>query len=126
MEDRRFGAPPLCVARKIPYFLSIHRGGTVQYKEASARGIITPPPKPRAGFSARYPSKEVEHPQPRNFAEILFNALRCIGTRIRAGRFFRPSHDLLDDLVGAHHIVVLVLEDVAVEGISEPSGRVSQ
>jgi hypothetical protein len=31
-----------CVARKIPYFLSIHRGGSVQYKEASARGIITP------------------------------------------------------------------------------------
>ena len=39
---RRFGGPPLGGAREIPYFLSIHRGGTVQYKEASARGIITP------------------------------------------------------------------------------------
>src|ERR671921_552787 len=32
----------LCVARKIHRFLSIHRGGTVRYKEASARGLITP------------------------------------------------------------------------------------
>jgi len=58
-----------------------------------------PPPKPRAGFSVRHPSKDAGHAQPRNFAELLFNALGCIGTRIRAGRFFRPSHDLLDDLV---------------------------
>jgi hypothetical protein len=42
MEDRQTDDPPFCVARKIPYFLSIHIGGTVQYKEASARGIIIP------------------------------------------------------------------------------------
>src|SRR5215207_6262392 len=57
MRDRRFGGPPLCVARKIPYFLSIHRGRTVPCKEASARGIITPlqslGPASRSGILAK-------------------------------------------------------------------------
>src|SRR5215208_3782731 len=44
-------------------------------------------PASRSGILAK---KNVEHPQPRNFAELLFNALGCIGTRIRAGRFFGP------------------------------------
>jgi hypothetical protein len=42
MEDRQTDDPPFCVARKIPYFSSIHIGGTMHYKEASARGIIIP------------------------------------------------------------------------------------
>jgi hypothetical protein len=53
----------------------IHRGGIVQYKEASARALL-PPPKPGAGFSVRHPSKDVEHSQPRTFAEFFFHALR--------------------------------------------------
>jgi len=57
MGARRFGGPPLSGAREIPYFLSIHRRGTVQYKEASARGIITPlqslGPASRSGILAK-------------------------------------------------------------------------
>ena len=39
------------------------------------------------------------------------------GRKEGAGRISAPSHDhrlLLDDIVGTHHVVVLVLEDVAV------------
>jgi hypothetical protein len=37
---------------------------------------LLPPPKPGAGFSVRHPSKDVEHSQPRTFAEFFFHALR--------------------------------------------------
>ena len=36
---------------------------------------LLPPPKPRAGFSGRHPSNDVEYSQPRNFAEFFFYAL---------------------------------------------------
>jgi len=66
MGERRAGPPPFCEARKIHHFY-IYRGPTVRYKEGSARGSMSPPSKPRAGFSARHPSKATEHPQPANF-----------------------------------------------------------
>ena len=36
---------------------------------------LLPPPKPRASFSVRHPSKDVEHSQPRTFAEFFSHAL---------------------------------------------------
>src|SRR5215203_3387615 len=51
--------------------------------QSAARGLISPLRWPRAGFSAGYPSKEAAWPQPANFGEISFHALRCIEARRR-------------------------------------------
>jgi len=76
MGERCAGPPPFCKARKIHPFYYIHSGVTVRYKRRLGPRLYFPPPNPRAGFSARHPSKAAELPQPGNFGEYPFHALR--------------------------------------------------
>ena len=51
-------------------------GKPCDMKKPRPEALFTPSNASGRGFSARHPSKDVENPQPRNFAEYLFHALR--------------------------------------------------
>jgi hypothetical protein len=65
--DRRDSPPPLCEARKIHHFQSIHRGSPVRSKEYSARGLIIPlqsgGPASRPGILAKRGALNLEASQ---------------------------------------------------------------
>ena len=52
------------------------RGERRDMKKTRPEALFTPSSKPRAGFSARHPSKDAVQPQLRNFREFPFPALR--------------------------------------------------